>query len=424
VTPASDTAAPQTGSLDDRTLAVFFAITGAAMPLLYPVARWAFPNDADPLGMRLLLALVAVAGLAAQRSPAWRPSAPLVAEALLALTQLWFLALGYVNGVSAPRLLNALLLVAVGGAVFRDLRGLVVFVLVSMAAAAVGHLGPAPDAVPTGLAVAMVGVMGLVMGVVVRLREALAERVGVLDVQTLELAAEVDRRCQAEEAALAASRAKSLFLAHMSEELRAPLNEIVGRTEMVHATSPDATRAELDQVLDAARNLRGMIDEVLDLARVESGRLQLTAEPFDVAELLDTTVDMVAPAAEALGLTFVYRPEAVCVLADRDRTRQIVMNLLTNAVRFTPQGGRIGLEVAIGAQRVEIAVTDSGLGFRTEELERLFLPFQSLQEPGGRETGLGLALGRQLAEHMGGTLTAASVVGDGSRFVLSLPCVV
>ena len=236
-------------------------------------------------------------------------------------------------------------------------------------------------------------------------------------------------------AAEAANRAKSQFLANMSHELRTPLNAIGGHVQLVelglHGPVAPAQREALGRVQGAQRHLLGVIDDVLDYARLENGRLAFDVRPVGVADVVRDVVPLVGPQAAAKGIALdVALPDpAPAVLADRARLAQVLLNLLSNAVKFTPaprDGARPGavrvtLEAADGAVRIRVA--DAGIGVPADRLADIFAPFVQVQAGYTREhggTGLGLAISRDLARGMGGDLTAESTLGAGSTFTVTL----
>jgi signal transduction histidine kinase len=240
-----------------------------------------------------------------------------------------------------------------------------------------------------------------------------------------------------------ASEAKSRFLATMSHELRTPLNAVLGYVDLlgleeIAGPLTTAQRAYLDRMAASARHLLSLIDEVLDLAKVESGRMAVALQPTLVHPEVLAAAALVRPRAEAKRLALAAdapaEPAAAAlrVVADPDRLRQVLVNLLGNAVKFTAAGGRVAVraEPALDAvtPRVQIVVEDTGVGIPPDRLDAVFEPFVQVEDDGRSVytrrhggTGLGLAIGRQLARLMGGDLTAESTPGVGSRFTLWLP---
>ena len=236
---------------------------------------------------------------------------------------------------------------------------------------------------------------------------------------------------RAREEAEAASRAKSEFLAVMSHELRTPLNAIGGYTELmalgIRGPVTEVQRRDLDRIRAAQQHLLGLIGAVLDLSRIEAGRIAYDVAPILVEPFLAGLDALVAPQAAAKSLVLEHRPTEpqLAVLADREKLRQILLNLLSNAIRHTPPGGRITLAAAARDDRtVAITTTDTGVGIAASELERIFEPFVQLDRSltQVREgVGLGLSISRDLARGMRGEITAESRPGEGARFTLTLP---
>jgi PAS domain S-box-containing protein len=233
---------------------------------------------------------------------------------------------------------------------------------------------------------------------------------------------------EAKETADRANREKSDFLSRMSHELRTPLNAILGFGQLLERQNSDETqRSRVGYIMQAGRHLLDLINEVLDISRIEAGRLQLSLEPVCLAEAVAEAIDLMRPLAEersvALRLTTELDGE-LFAMADRQRFKQVLLNLLANAVKYNREGGSVSLSVDDSAlNKIRLTVSDSGSGIAPEKLSRLFTPFERL----GAEfstvegTGLGLALCRSLIEAMNGTISVVSRVGEGSCFTLELP---
>jgi signal transduction histidine kinase len=231
--------------------------------------------------------------------------------------------------------------------------------------------------------------------------------------------------------ALAANRAKSDFLATMSHELRTPLNAIAGYTELLEmglrGPLTDAQRRDLARIRTSGQHLLGLISGVLDLNRIERGQLTYALVPIRIDPFLADLDALVSPQAASKSLKLEYVPSEpqLTVIADREKLRQVVLNLLSNAIRFTPPGGRITLAaMADGDARVAVSVQDTGPGIPESRQEQVFEPFvqldRSLTQP-QEGLGLGLAISRDLARGMRGELALESASNNGARFVLTLP---
>ena len=225
-----------------------------------------------------------------------------------------------------------------------------------------------------------------------------------------------------------ASRHKSDFLATMSHELRTPLNAIIGFSEVLQEQMfgelNERQLAYVDDVLEAGKHLLSLINDVLDLAKIEAGRMELELSQVAIPEVLESAVSMHSERASRGGieLALLTAPEEITVSADERRVRQVVFNLLSNAIKFTPRGGRIDVVARLDDGEVEIAVADTGPGISAAELETIFEEFEQSSDGKQAEgTGLGLPLSRKLAELHGGRLWVESEVDRGSTFRLTLP---
>ncbi|GAB5602660.1 hypothetical protein FJNA_11850 [Thermus sp. FJN-A] len=218
------------------------------------------------------------------------------------------------------------------------------------------------------------------------------------------------------------ARTRAEFLSRMSHELRTPLNAILGFAQLLEMEDlPESQRENVRYILKAGRHLLDLINEVLDLARLEAGRLPLSLEPVDLEGVLKETAELVAPLARERGVRL-YPPagcQGVYALADQQRLKQILLNLLANAVKYNRQEGEVYPFCAPEGEWVRIGVRDTGAGLTPEELSRLFRPFERLGRE-GEGAGLGLALSLQLAQAMGGRLWAESTPGQGTTFFLEL----
>jgi signal transduction histidine kinase/CheY-like chemotaxis protein len=260
---------------------------------------------------------------------------------------------------------------------------------------------------------------------------ALTARVAVTAKQNRQMLRRVEETSAAAERARQdaelANGAKSEFLSRMSHELRTPLNSILGFSQLLEMDDlrPDQ-RDGVGHIIKGGRHLLELIDEILDISRIEAGRMRLSIEPVAVTPIVAEAVGMVDPLAAARGVTLAVSASdagGVYAMADQQRLKQVLLNLLSNAIKYNHENGSVAVTCSVtAAGRVRITVADSGWGIASECLEGVFEPFERLgaeqtQVPG---TGLGLALSRRLCETMGGTLDVESEPGVGSEFTIEL----
>jgi signal transduction histidine kinase len=227
----------------------------------------------------------------------------------------------------------------------------------------------------------------------------------------------------------AASRHKSEFLANMSHELRTPLNAVIGFSEVLLQRMFGALNDKQDEYLKdiyaSGQHLLSLINDILDLSKIEAGRMELTPAPFHLPGALENAVTLVKERAgrHGIALELDLDPSLVEVIADERKVKQVVLNLLSNAVKFTPEGGRIVLRAARREGAVEIAVSDTGVGIAPEDQAAIFEEFRQVGSDDRRRegTGLGLALARKFVELHGGRIRVESAVGRGSTFTFTLP---
>jgi signal transduction histidine kinase/ActR/RegA family two-component response regulator len=260
---------------------------------------------------------------------------------------------------------------------------------------------------------------------VMRLNEQLEQRV---DERTLQLALANAELANANEEARSANQAKSAFLSSMSHELRTPLNAILGFAQILTSNTLPSTLEQkkefANHILKSGRHLLTLINEILDLAKVESGTVTLSMEPVALSEILLETRTMIEPIAASRGVR-VLIPEApgAVVLADRTRLKQVLLNLLSNAVKYNREAGTVVLACEqVAANRLRLSVQDTGVGLDADQVASLFQPFNRLGQEGGNQegTGIGLVVTKRLVELMGGEIGVRSCPGVGSMFWIEL----
>ncbi|HLX89281.1 MAG TPA: PAS domain S-box protein [Acidimicrobiales bacterium] len=241
-----------------------------------------------------------------------------------------------------------------------------------------------------------------------------------------DLAVESELQAALVEAELA-NTAKSTFLSRMSHELRTPLNSILGFAQLLELEALDVQQHEaVRHVIRAGHHLLALIDEVLDIARIESGRLDLTLDPTPVLAVVDDAISFTRPLAEdrriALVVDSTACPSDAHVLADRQRLLQVFLNLLSNGVKYNHEGGTLTVTVKQCGDRTNVVVRDTGPGIDPAEIHRVFAPFDRLgaERSAVPGTGVGLTLSKHLVEEMGGTIALESVPGDGAAFTVSM----
>ncbi len=370
----------------------------------------------------------------------------------LALSIVTVAALGFVAGVGdglASSSLAALALVVVGATAARGLEGALIVGAAALSCVSSLYLLAAGDpararalwATQTGVLLATALIAGATVdglrralrraeALAAALREALVRRE-----RELRRRAEIEVELRA--ATMAAERAnaaKSEFLASMSHELRTPLNAIIGYSELLIEEFEDAQQqlaasADLNRIRSSGRHLLALINDILDLAKIEAGRMKLVRERFDLSELINELAGFVIPAADQRGNMLVVDIDESLgrVYGDPMRVRQIVLNLLSNAIKFTEDGMVILRARAAsrgGGRHLEIAVTDTGIGISDAQLSRLFQPFVQAEDGTARRfggTGLGLVLCARFVEMMDGSIEVESAPGEGSTFTVTLP---
>ena len=222
-----------------------------------------------------------------------------------------------------------------------------------------------------------------------------------------------------------ANKAKSEFLSRMSHELRTPLNAVIGFAQILKSDLDDARREDVLEILRAGKHLLALIDEVLDLSRIETGMITMSVEPTSVREIVDEAIPLVRGLAKERNIE-IGRPEVgadLHVMADHQRFKQVVVNLLSNAVKYNRDGGSVDISITQRNHFVRLQVSDQGSGITPRQQQDLFTPFSRLgaEESSIEGTGLGLALSKHLVEAMNGAMGLESTVGVGSTFWVELP---
>jgi two-component system NtrC family sensor kinase len=262
------------------------------------------------------------------------------------------------------------------------------------------------------------------------LYEALREKNRQLDEQNQELLRRQRKLLEKTREVEAASRLKSEFLANMSHELRTPLNVIIGFSELMLDQVPGPVNKKqtqcLEDILSSGRHLLGLIDQVLDLSKIESGKAELKLAEVTLTEVIEslknTMLPILKPRKQSLNIRVEEGLPPVC--ADKTKLRQVFFNLLSNSSRFTPEGGKIEIEAVANGTHCRVSVIDNGIGIKKEDQERIFEPFCQLDSAptkGGSGTGLGLVVVKKIVEKHGGRIWVESEYGKGSRFIFTLP---
>ena len=227
-----------------------------------------------------------------------------------------------------------------------------------------------------------------------------------------------------------ATQAKSDFLAHMSHELRTPLNVVIGFSELILDGVPGKVNEEqkqcLNDILGSGKHLLNLINDILDLSKIESGKMELRLRNFSLPDLVDSLrsemILILTPRRQVLEVS--VEKKLTSIHADKAKVRQVLLNLLSNATKFTPDGGKLAIEAVRDGAWCQVSVTDNGIGIKEENLEKIFESFCQIESPltenkGG--TGLGLTIARQIVEKHGGRIWVESGYRKGSRFIFTLP---
>jgi two-component system cell cycle sensor histidine kinase PleC len=229
-----------------------------------------------------------------------------------------------------------------------------------------------------------------------------------------------------------ANRSKSEFLANMSHELRTPLNAINGFSEIMSGEmfgplGHERYKDYVQDILSSGQHLLSLINDILDMSKIEAGKMQLQPEPVDPAQLLEQCVRIMRARAEEKDIDLTVEGEALpSIEADPRAIKQVLLNLMSNAVKFTPEGGKVAVRTFDAADGVVIQVADTGIGIAEDDLQRVGRPFEQIENQHSKVhqgSGLGLALSKSLVEMHGGTLRIDSVLGKGTTVSFTLPTI-
>ena len=260
--------------------------------------------------------------------------------------------------------------------------------------------------------------------------EELQQHYEELELSQEELLTSNEELSQANDRVIEADRLKSEFLANMSHELRTPLNSVIALSGILLARMDgDLTEEQEKQVKiikKSGKNLLELINDILDLSKIESGKMEISLEEFYIEDVVNDDRAMVTPLAseKEINISFIKNEEIPVIRSDRNKVKQILLNLLSNAVKFTPAGGSITIDATGRDGRVELRVTDTGIGIAKENLDKIFEEFRQIDGSSTREyggTGLGLAITRRFVKLLGGEIRVESEIGKGSTFIINIP---
>ena len=222
-----------------------------------------------------------------------------------------------------------------------------------------------------------------------------------------------------------ANQAKSKFLSSMSHELRTPLNAILGFSQLIEMKSQEEkTRDNSQEIINAGNHLLSLIEEILDLSKIESGHIELSIEECSLNKILNNTLTLINPLAEKHSIQIENKVNtSFNINVDKMRFKQVILNFLSNAIKYNSENGKVIIDSSTDNNMLRLSITDTGKGLTPEQLNNLFEPFERLgaENSNIEGTGLGLNISKDLIELMGGTITVESTVGKGSRFSICVP---
>ncbi len=400
-------------------LLLLYSVVVLAVPMLFAAVYWSdgLPHVAATLAATAVLGSLSMVVLRKTRSMTIAGNYAVATFAVANLTTLVQMAgadIGSMYWLGISPILAAFLAGRRSGLVWLVLTAAAITTVGVLAGTGkLGHLTHPPSQLNDVLGAVVLSVMLLSLSLIYE--RSKDQSMGQLQAS----AAELDRaRARAE----AATDARTAFLAHMSHEIRTPMNGVIGMADVMLAEDlAPGTRRQLQLILDSSRALVEIIDDILDFSKADAGHLTLVERPADVREVLGATTTLLAERARSAALSMEVDVGPMVpdlLLLDAGRLRQVMLNLVSNAIKFTRTGG-VHVTVSWHQDRLNVAVTDTGIGIAAEDIQQLFRPFRQVDSKQNRQfggTGLGLVISKQIVDVMGGHLDVVSEVGRGSTF--------